>query len=68
MTDRTTDRQTQAGVPRSVEDIRRDEAHARFEALGPEQIKLLYQTGNLPQVWHVFAMEWLAAGDKNKKA
>ena len=63
-----TDRQTQVGAPRSVEDVRRDEAYARFAELGADQVRLLYQTGNLPQVWHVFAMAWLSAESKNKKA
>ena len=52
--------------PKTKEDHRRDVAVKRFEELGASSVTTLLTSGGLPNEWHLFAHEWLAAKDKAK--
>jgi len=55
------------GFKRVPEEQTKREALDRFEQLGFHQVESLVLTGGIPQAWHNYAIEWLAA-KKNAKA
>jgi hypothetical protein len=44
-----------------------DSIISQMEKYGPDQVKLLIQSGHLPQGWEVHAVEWLARKDQEEK-
>lgn len=45
--------------------MNKDEWRARFEQLGPEQVRTMMQSGGILQHQYAFALEWLAEKDQD---